>query len=44
MVIIATILTLALLKKEVWEYVVSDTQRSKAKCIITATSLKIEAL
>jgi len=31
-------------KKEVWEYVVSDTQRSKAKCIITATSLKIEAL
>ena len=30
--------------KEVWEYVVSDTQRSKAKCIITATSLKIEAL
>lgn len=31
-------------EKEVWEYVVSDTQRSKAKCIITATSLKIEAL
>lgn len=30
--------------KEVWEYVVSDTQRAKAKCIITATSLKIEAL
>lgn len=30
--------------QEVWEYVVSDTQRSKAKCIITATSLKIEAL
>lgn len=31
-------------QKEVWEYVVSDTQRNKAKCIITATSLKIEAL
>jgi hypothetical protein len=30
--------------KEIWEYVVSDTQRIKAKCIITATSLKIEAL
>ena len=31
-------------KNEVWEYVVSDTQRVKAKCIITATTIKIEAL
>ena len=29
---------------ELWEYVVSDTQRAKAKCIITATTIKIEAL
>jgi hypothetical protein len=27
-----------------WEYVVSDTQKNKAKCIITATTIKIEAL